>query len=426
MPDAVTAEPVAVAEPTPLAEPIGERLDDAALDAILNKSLPQKKADPVVAAVEPEPVAEPAKPAPAPEPVKPAQVNPFDPPPSVLGEAPVKPEGATEDEYGTMPEEAPAQFKSKEAKAEYAKMRANHEKLKSDFKAFRETSKKAPKVDPNVEAQIADLTARNAELNSIVERKAIEEHPFVRQQFDEPRKQLFAIAKKALENADLPSDSLSKILSMDGKDRVDAMDELYDNIKSPSTREKVTNAIAQIDLLEEKKAEFFADRKGVNERMTQAQKAEQYRLMSEQEKQMTEMSKATVDWITNTAGFEFLKKATEPGSEKWNERVDNDLALIEELTLRNTNPQKLMTAVALGVTAPHYRAAWQSTLTRAKAAEARVAELEGTLPKMGGNGASEATTGATGDEMLDAAGVLPTDNLQTMARKLGAHMSTRQ
>lgn len=423
VPAAIEAEPSAT-------------FDTAQLDAILEKMRPMPKDDsaPPVAPVkepittpEPEtPVTPAVEPVEAPKPAAPA--GPFDPPPSVLGEVPAKLEATTdpiEQEYGTLPEQPPPEFKSKEAKESYAKMRQNHEKLKSDFRAAREAAKQKPPPDEGMAAQLADLTARNAELNAIVERSAIESHPYVRQQFDEPRKQLFNIAAGALKKVDIDPSRLGKILSLDGKDRVDAMDELYGEIESPTTREKVTNAIAQIDMLEEKKVEFLADRQGNVERMTQAEKAERYRQIASQQENVKGMLSEVVDEITNKFKFPFLKEASDPGSEQWNERVQQDKRWLEFMALENTDPREQLKCNALARQAPYLLQAWQAERVAKMELEKKVAEYEGAMPSLNGNSATEKVS-ATGtmakdDDEMTAAGILPTDSLAVQSRKLAAY-----
>lgn len=411
--------------------------DTAQLDAILEKMRPMPKDDsapPPVPAKEPIPTPEPEVPAAPPvEPVeapKPAAApGPFDPPPSVLGEAPEK-AGETldpvEQEYGTLPEQPPAEFKSKEAKENYAKMRQNHEKLKSDYRAALEASRQKPPVDEGMAAQLADLTARNAELNAIVERSAIESHPYVRQQFDEPRKQLFNIAASALKKVDIDPVRLGKILSLEGKDRVDAMDELYGEIESPTTREKVTNAIAQIDMLEEKKSEFLADRQGNVERMTQAEKAERYRQFAAQQESVKGMLSEVVDEITNKFKFPFLKEANDPGSEQWNERVKQDKRWLEFMATENTDAREQLKCNVLARQAPYLLQAWQAERAAKMELEKKVAEYEGAMPSLNGSSAADPKSDATGTlakdaAEMDAAGILNTDTLAVQSRKMMAY-----
>ena len=411
--------------------------DTAQLDAILEKMRPMPKMEDAQAApaapaeATPEPPSEPAKapepPATPPEAPKSASpASPFDPPPSVLGEPPAEPEKApatVEEEFGEIPEKPARGFKNKEDEANWSKMRSAHQKALEEVTRLRDEVKKKPPVDEGMKAQLEDALARNAQLNAVVERNALDQHPYVRQNFDEPRKQLFNIAAGALKKIDIDPAQLGRILSLDGKERVDAMDELYEKIESPYTRERVTNAIAEIDKIEEKRAEFMADRQVNMERLTQAEKAERYRQINAEAQQLEQLMSQTVDTVRDKFGFEFLRKATEPGSEKWNERVENDIALIRDLTITNKDPQKLVTATVLGVLAPHYREAWRSAVSRAKAAEARIAELEGATPSLNGHSptekaSSEGTIAKSEDEMA-AAGILPTDSLAVQARKLG-------
>jgi hypothetical protein len=441
MPDTQVAAPPAAAEAQP-----SSTFDTAQLDAILEKMRPMPKMDPPAAPtpektpeeaskwteasaanLEPETEkapAEPEKPAVEPEPAAPA--SPFDPPPSVLGELLEKSEApkTIEDEFGTIPEKPDKGFKSKEEEVNWGNIRASHQKALAEVTRLREESKKKPLPDEGMAAQLADLTARNAELNAIVERSAIESHPFVRQQFDEPRKQLFNIAAGALKKVEIDPSRLGKILSLEGKDRVDAMDELYGEIESPTTRDKVTNAIAQIDMLEEKKADFLSDRQGNVERLTAAEKAEQYRQFAAQEKVVDDSITEAIDLLANKIGFEHWRKSEDPNATEWNGRIAERERVLKFLSKENKDPKLLVRVLAAGVVAEDVRK-WAGSLQQQLAeANKKLSEYEGAIPNLNGSSATEkadsaGTLAKDADEMA-AAGILPTDSLAVQSRKLGA------
>ncbi len=420
-----------VAEPTTattVAEP-SPTFDTSQLDAILS-TIPGLGSDDVA----PLPAAEPIAPAPATEPTKPAPApveipdDPFSPPPSVLVEAP-KVEAPAVDEieskYGTIPEKPARGFKNNEEEVNWTNVRKSHEELKADLRSMREAAKK---VEPNAEAsaQIKELTERVTQLNAIVERKALDEHPWVETTFNEPRRQQLAAAEKALQLADVDPSILKKVMALDGKERIQAVDELMGAIDSETIKKKLGHSLDTIEAIDAKKREFFADRQGNVEKMTQAEKAEQFRRMQEEEAKLKSGADMVQEYVTNKLGFEFGKKANEPGSEKWNERVEKDNALYYDIIMQNKDPMRLMTAVAMGVQAPHFRTAWQSERSKRLAAEARVAELEGTLPTIAGGRNDSAVSTGNADKDFDAAGITSEDDLGTMARKLGRVLSSRQ
>jgi hypothetical protein len=418
--------------------------DPAALDAILNSmrgapppvddgagavgALPDKPVVEPVAPVAPPPAPAPA--APAPPVSKEAVVDdPFTPPPSVMGEQAAPAAAVAEDDpYGTMPEAPPASVKSEKGKSDYAKWRESHERLKTDLIAAREEIKTRPAQDPGLLAQIADLTKRNAEQNAIIERKWSEELPYVKTTFDAPREAAVKDAQHALTLAKIDPAALTSILSLPEADRIEALDEIYGRVDSEFIKKKLGAAIDRIDKADAEKAAFLADREGNTRAITEAERAEQSRRLIEQEKNLTTMVDGTIDHFADKLGFEFLKKSGQPGYEKWDARVDADRALIHELAMQNKDPQRFVAAITAGVSAPHYRMAWQNQLKANVELKAEIAKLKGVVPSLNGKPAADpaAALSARFDADMIAAGITPADDLATQSRKLGSFLSSRQ
>lgn len=383
-------ENTAVAEP---AETAADPTLGDAFGAMLDRTfgaLPGQEPPPADAPPPAEPPAEPpVKPAePKEEPKPPAEPPPpaddLTPPPSVLGkeEPPAEPElDQVDKEFGVIPEKPGRGFKNKEEEVNWSQIRDSHEKLKNELRAVRQKATEAPPVDEGMKAQLADALKRNEQLNAIVEQVATERLPWVEEKFNQPRARLVKSIRTTLENVDVEPDSIDRVLASSGKQRVKLTDQLYEAIDSSSAKAKIAAAIEQIEQLDEGKAEFLADRKGNVERMTQEQKAEQFRQFAEQEKKMNEAIDATVVALAKN-GMEFLVKTGKQGYEKWDRRIDSRVEAARNVLLRNKDPLVLIDAVMRGQLAGDYQAAFKRTLERAEKAEAKIKELEGTLPSM--------------------------------------------
>jgi len=360
----------------------------------------------------------------------------FTPPPSILekkDESGAAAAAGEEDPYGTMPEEPPTGIKSEKNKAEYKKWRDSHEKLKLDLQTALKQVNSRPEVDPEkyagLEAQLADAIKRNEELNSIVERRWAEELPYVKKTFDAPREVAIKDAEKALTLAKIDPATVKSILSLPEMDRVEALDEIYGRVDSEYVKKKLGAAFDRIESIDAQKAAFLQDREGNTKVVTEAEAAEQSRRFAEQEKNLNATVDATIEHFAEKLGFEFLRKSSEPGYEKWNERVDRDRELIRELTMKNQNPQRFIAAITAGVTAPHYRVAWQNAMTKLAAKDAEIARLKGAIPSLDGKTVRTPVEMAQSNGMdpdMIAAGVTPEDDLPTVARKLGNWLQQKQ
>lgn len=386
------AEETATIESAP-AEP-SANFDTSALDAILNRSLPDAPpAEPAPAA---EPVATKEKPAEA-APPTPAPVvdDPLTPPPSVLGEEePVTPAAdAAEEKFPETPEGG---FKSKKQENDWRKWGERYEAQSKELKLLREAHKNPGEPDKAAKEQVAALQGQIMEMQKFVERTNLENSPAFLNQFSKPIEGLKAKAVEAARAAGIDGEALEKALRMTGEKRLTAIAELTANAESSLIVRRIERTVDDIEAKESERDAVLADVHGNVAKMAQIERQQRFEQAQVQEKNLNATVDQVVDYLGNKHGFDFLKKSTAPGAEKWNARIDQDIAEIRELAIKNQDPNKLLLTLALGTQTPHYKQYAASLREQLKAANAKIAEMQGSVPnldgkpaKLNGNGATE-------------------------------------
>jgi hypothetical protein len=371
----------------------------------------------------------PAPPAPAPAvdkgqtPPPPPQTTPpardeFTPPdddaPAAPPVDPTKPPELGQDELPEgkvlFPDEAIDKLRTEKAKGDIRELRARYDTARQSLAKQTEALTAAQKqvASQETNALVEDLKKRNAELNSIVEQKAIEDLPYFKNTYVEPRKALIKNAVNALELSDIekPLEVLEKAMGLEGRARIAAFDQIFENVNSPTLRTRLENTIAQIESLDDQRNAFLADREGNTARIaaqTEAQKVEQAK---QQEAWVKDGIKKTFDYLATKSPF--FKRSGKPGYEAWDKAYDEDMALVEELSLRNENPLKLISTIGLGVRASRILAAYEKLKVTVAERDKTIAQLRGSRPTLTG----DTVSGERQEGVID-----PNENLVSAARR---------
>lgn len=368
----------------------------------------EKKAAPI-----PEKKAEPAAAAEADDLTLPAEIAP----------AADKPEGdktieqQIEEKYGTVPEKPSRGFKSKEEEANWGRTRDSHEKLKLDLVEAQKRLSAPSQPDEKLKAQYEETIKRNEQLNSIVEQLAAERLPYVQQTFNEPKEREIKLAKKTLEAAGIEPGEIDTLLSLPESEREKAENQILDNVESANAKRKLSKSLETIYDLDERRAEFLKDRKTNVEKLTEAQKAEQFRMQAQQEKNIIQSVDDIAAHLVKN-GFEFAAKSGKPGHEKWDARIDSRIEQAKNVVLKNKDPMVVIESVVRGQFADDYRRALHNTISRAEKSEAKLKEYEGALPDLSERGVDR--NGAKNGEPYD--NFDPADDPLTASRKITAQM----
>lgn len=340
------------------------------------------------------------------------------PPPETPVVEPELPEGKS-----LFPDEAIDKLRTEKAKGDIKGLREHYEKART-LLTERETElnnlrKQTGAPDAETSKLIEDLKARNQQLTTIVEQKAIRDLPWFQENFTQPRQALVSVAEKALDLAGIeePRKHLEKAMGLNGRERIAALDQLFEAIESPTLKTKLENSIAQIEVLDDKESAFLADREGNTEKMLAAQRAQQHEQMVRQEQFVKEGLQRTVDFLSDKNAF--FRKSGKPGYEKWDSRLEEDRKVMEELSLRNDDPMKLISVVALGVRTPAILTAYERRGTIINELRKEISDLRGVRPSVNGDrvssGQSQERPSINPNEDLAAAGMREIDEIASGA-----------
>lgn len=320
-------------------------------------------------------------------------------------------------------DEAIDKLRTEKAKDDINALRDNYEKarmlLNQRKNELANLRKKTGAPDAETSKLIEDLKARNQQLTTIVEQKAIRDLPWFQENFTQPRQALLAVAEKALDLAGIeePRKHLEKAMGLNGRERIAALDQLFEAIESPTLKTKLENSIAQIEVLDDKESAFLADREGNTEKMLAAQRAQQHEQMVRQEQFVKEGLQRTVDFLSDKNAF--FRKSGKPGYEKWDSRLEEDRKVMEELSLRNDDPMKLISVVALGVRTPAILTAYERRGTIINELRKEISDLRGVRPSVNGDrvssGQSQERPSINPNEDLAAAGMREIDEIASGA-----------
>lgn len=280
-------------------------------------------------------------------------------------------------------------FRTEKAKKDVGRLRELFDTTRNELKATREKLAEMEKAGgaPNadLEAKLKDALARNAELNAIVERKAIGDHPWVKATFTQPREQAVAQAQKALDLAQVGGESLKKILALPEEDRISALDDLYSSIQSPTLKGKLQSAVAKIDQIDDQFAAFMADREANGAKLEEQEKVERYQRTEQQTKAFETAIDRTFEYLAKEKKNPFFMRSEKPGSEEWNKGFDADVAAAKELLLRNDDPNRLLAAGVVAARAERMYTAYVAAMQMVKERDAKIAALTGARPQLNGS-----------------------------------------
>lgn len=345
------------------------------------------------APTEPAPDAPAAAPAPK-APVAPAALDEFTPPDDDMppGDTPpVAPDGKTTEfpeGKDLFPDDAIEKLRTEKSKGDIRGLREHYEtaiKTVKELQGKIDARSTNGAADKETLALVEDLKARNAQLNAIVEQKAIQDHPWFQQNFIEPRKQAMAAAEKALDLAGIDDarEALEKAMGLEGRERIAALDQLFESVDSSMLKARLENAVASIEAIDEKKTSFLADREGNTAKMMAEQRASQHQALQQQETFVKDGIERTLQHLAGKSPF--FRKSGKPGYEKWDAAMDEDRAVMEDMALRNEDPLKLISTITLGVRAGRILAAYDKVKTALAAERQKNADLLGSRPQLNGD-----------------------------------------
>lgn len=315
------------------------------------------------------------------------------PPDSLLEPKPAEPAAAPPRVADLMPEDpAEAGIKTEKGKADYRKWRQHQlslEKRADELEAKLGQSPPATDREQAAAARIAELEGHLAEMSGEFEKIDIQRHPAFQRQFVQPRTEAFEAASTLLKDVEMEPALLDKALSLNGKARIQALDEITESIESPNVRMRLINHIDRIEQLDQARNAAMTDVKGQVQRMEGHERAERHRALQEQERQLLTNVDMAADNLKQNGFGMFLTEI--PGNDKHNEEVRRIIADAKGVFTQNTNAEQLAAVAVMGRVAPK-ALAWAIHERQARlTVEKELAELKGARPGLEGEGTGAET-----------------------------------
>jgi hypothetical protein len=214
-----------------------------------------------------------------------------------------------------------------------------------------------------------------------LERYDLQAHPAFQEKYLKPRQQKFDDAYNLVKEAGGNPEELRRAMSLVGESRIEALEGIAESIPHQMMKGRFERLIEGID----------ADSRVINEKLAnhrqtiqEEEKNETIRRHETNEKMAKEwkslLGAARTDLMENVK-LEALVKVDRPGFEWWNNQIDEDDAVAEEILLKST-PQKAAVAAVLASKCGTYRSMWQAERELTKAQAKEIAELKGAEPTL--------------------------------------------
>ncbi len=370
MPESAIAEPQAVettSEHAPLTAPIPQELQD-----LMSRVLPVEGDTP---APEPEDGEPPTPPEPEPAPEKTSTQK------TTLRLAPDMDQPVPETKPAVpefeITEEMIKAEKSPKKQADMRKAGEAIQKLRGEIARLSQQPAQ-PVEDPGLSAVLEQQKAQISDLSSRLERRNAIDHPIFQQNFVQPRNQMAAQAVETVKEAGADADAFERALSLPGKHRTEALDDIVGSVDSHVLRARLERLIDGIDTKDREIAAALKDAKGLNERMAHDQKIAQHQMLQQQEKQLLSILDAVEHGLTEgldapdgtKTKLEVLQKVNRKGYEWWDTQVDEIRETAREILLKGT-PQKIATAAVLAASCGAYKSLYENERKARIAAEKR-------------------------------------------------------
>lgn len=266
------------------------------------------------------------------------------------------------------------------AKADLGKFRDQLAALKTENQTLK-ARPTAPAEDGDTKTVLEQTTKERDELLARLERYDLQASPAFQEKFMKPRQQKFDDARNIVKEAGGEADALVRAMSLTGKARMDALEEIAEAIPQQIMRGRFERLIEGID----------NDTRIINEKLTNAKQAAQEEAKNETIRRHENNEKAAKEWkallgaarsdLVENVKLETLVKMGKPEFEWWDKQVDEIDEVAEEILLKST-PQKAAVAAYLAASAGAFRSMFQAERKARLASDARVRELEGAEPTL--------------------------------------------
>ncbi len=333
----------------------------------------------------PEPEPEPPAPEPAPAPAPQTQTE-FEIPESIFDEP------ATEQPKPEPIPEPPQNAGVKQLREAYTNLKRQ---MEAQAAAPRQET---PVIPPEVQARLERLDAlerNNQELSSTIERVGIEHHPVFQQQITQPRNHAISEAKQVLTDVGARPELLDRALSLTGKERYQALEEIYDAVPEAAKAE-LGAALHTVRQLDARRQDIIANAREATEQFQRQERQTYQQKLQQEEAHARGAFDAAVRELSEVHKLEVLKESDDPKAAWWNDQKKQILERAEGLMLRNTDMKVMGKAAVLAASAEVFRGLFLKERQARMTAQKDLASIRESEPRLDGGGHRIPSTNANG------------------------------
>lgn len=225
------------------------------------------------------------------------------------------------------------------------------------------------------------VTRERDDLLARVERANLLESPKFQRDYLEPRAKEFSNAQGIVKDAGADPAMLTRAISLTGKGRIEALDEIREAIPSDMMKGRFDRLIESIDNRTVEINERLANAKTAAQEQAKQETIQRHETSEKMTKELKSLLGAARSDLLENVKLETLQKVGKPGFEWWDEQVDEIDQVAEEILLKST-PQKAAVAAYLAASAGALRSMFQAERESNKAKDREIAELKGATPRL--------------------------------------------
>jgi len=275
-----------------------------------------------------------------------------------------------------MSVKAADKFKAIHQRAKAAEEKAAN--IEKQLKTQIETLKKAGGSTEDVEA----LKTQLKELDSLVKKTALTEHPEFRQKFDGRKEQQIKLARMAV-GPKLADEIEGLLRAGDTPQRAKRMDEISEELGAFKAN-KLMLIASGIDQIDFEKQEALQNWEQERKNYFKEQQQQAQTIRNGTLKQLEDAARSVIDEVTDEdKGIEIFR--TIDGEDEWNEQVKHRIEEVRKLTTSNLEPPDIAQMAMQSVAARQYRTLFLESYKENRALKAQLAKLKGAGPSMDTN-----------------------------------------
>ncbi len=269
-------------------------------------------------------------------------------------------------------------FRAIEAKAHAAEQKAvRADKLEKELNEARERLKGA--VDST---QQDELKKQLEELDGIVQKQAIADHPRFRAKYDAQISKEIEIAKKFAPKE--TQDEVSALLSLpETAQRNRRLNEIVAEL-DPLESRKFFSAVDNADRLSSERSDELANWKANKVKLQELTQAEQEQAVNHRKTSIEKALKTVLPKFTGDDGVELFRK--DDGNDEWNAKVEARLDNVRKLTEADLSREEIAEMAAWAIGSTEYRRLFFTQRALVQRLQEEIASLKSGEPGLGDGG----------------------------------------